>query len=55
MTARLFRLTQMHQRIDDRLRLNANGRNPIEFTRLVRMRHRVKGLIRRLLLQPALA
>ncbi len=54
MTARLFRLTEMHQRIDDRLRLHRSGGNPIEFTRLVRMKHRVKRLIRRISLQPAL-
>ncbi|HSG55926.1 MAG TPA: hypothetical protein VLA45_10745 [Paracoccaceae bacterium] len=57
MTARLFRLTQMHQRIDDRLRL-AGMRHSVEtgeFARLAALKSRVKALIRQIAPQPVLA
>jgi len=46
MSARLFRLTQMHQRIDDHLRSRAP--RPLELVRLVALKARVKRLIARL-------
>ena len=50
MTARLYRLTLMHQRIDERLRLAMKRRHadPLELTRLKKMKLRVKDLIHRL-------
>lgn len=57
MTARLFRLTQMHQRIDERLRLAATRRSAEawELARLAALRARVKALIRQVAPQPLLA
>ena len=57
MTARLFRLTQMHQRIDERLRL-AVERRSVEFgelARLATLKMRVKALIRQVAPLPVLA
>ena len=50
MTARVFRLTQIHQRIDERLRLALKRRAPdnFEITRLKKMKLRVKDLIHRI-------
>ena len=57
MTARLYRLIEMHQRIDDRLRLSVpqRGGSSLEQTRLFRMKARVKALIARVSLRPRLA
>lgn len=57
MTARLFRLTQMHQRIDDRLRAarHRRGAAATELTRLALLKARIKAHIHRVVLQPALA
>lgn len=57
MTARLFRLTQMHQRIDDRLRAARlqRGAGTVERTRLALLKARIKARIYQLVLQPALA
>jgi hypothetical protein len=57
MTARLFRLTQMHQRIDERLRLAAARRRveAWELARLATRKARVKALIRQLAPRPTLA
>ncbi|MCL6250109.1 DUF465 domain-containing protein [Altererythrobacter sp. KTW20L] len=57
MTARLFRLTQMHQRIDERLRLAAARRSveAWELARLAALRARVKALIRQNVPQSFLA
>ncbi|HET9397316.1 MAG TPA: hypothetical protein VFO45_00695 [Sphingomicrobium sp.] len=46
MHPRLYRLNELHQRIDDALR--RRRRDPIEFTRLMRMKLRVKQLMRQL-------
>ncbi len=50
MTARLYRLTEMHQRIDTALRAAMMRRDadPLELTRLKKMKLRVKDLIHRL-------
>lgn len=50
MSARLFTLTRLHQRIDERLRLAMKrpGADPLELTRLKKMKLRVKDLIHRL-------
>ena len=50
MSARLFTLTRMHQRIDERLRLAMKrpSVDPLELTRLKKMKLRVKDLIHRL-------
>ena len=50
MTARVFRLTQIHQRIDERLRLALKRRKPDDFeiARLKKMKLRVKDLILRI-------
>ncbi len=50
MKARLYRLTLMHQRIDERLRLAMKRRSvdPLELTRLKKMKLRVKDMIHRL-------
>ena len=55
MTARLYRLTDMHQRIDARLRLAMKARapDPLELSQLKKMKLRVKGLMRRLAPQTA--
>lgn len=57
MTARLFRLTQMHQRIDERMRLAAarRGAQAWELARLAALRARIKALIHRTVPQPILA
>ena len=50
MSARLFRLTQMHQRIDEALRTATKRRwvDPLELTRLKKMKLRVKDALRQL-------
>ena len=50
MSARLFRLTLMHQRIDETLRqaLKRPGADPLELTRLKKMKLRVKDALRQL-------
>ena len=50
MTARVFRLTQIHQRIDERLRLELRKRRPdwTELSRLKKMKLRVKDALFRL-------
>ena len=50
MTARTFRLTQIHQRIDERLRLETLRRSPdiLEITRLKRLKLRAKDALHRL-------
>ena len=57
MTARMFRLTQMHQRIDERLRLERRKRTPdlSEFARLQVLRSRAKRFLNRLAFRAALA
>ena len=51
MTARTFRLTHLHQKIDERLRLEMRKRAPdlLEITRLKRMKLRAKDALHRLL------
>ncbi|MBX7540494.1 DUF465 domain-containing protein [Qipengyuania sphaerica] len=51
MTARTFRLTQIHQKIDERLRLEQLKKSPdtLEISRLKRMKLRVKDALHRLL------
>ena len=55
MTARMFRLMLMHQRIDERLRLELRKRAPDlgEFARLQLLRSRAKRLLGRLALRAA--
>ena len=50
MTARVFRLTQIHQTIDERLRLEMRKRRPdwVEMSRLKKMKLRVKDALYRL-------
>ena len=50
MTARFFRLTQIHQRIDERLRLAMRKRTPdrVELTRLANMKQRAKSALNRM-------
>ena len=50
MSARLFTLTRLHQKIDERLRLARQRPAPdsLELTRLKKMKLRVKDLIQRL-------
>ena len=50
MTARVFRLTQIHQRIDERLRMELRKRHPdwIELSRLKKMKLRAKDALMRL-------
>ena len=50
MSARLFTLTRLHQRIDERLRLARQRPAPdsLELTRLKKMKLRVKDMIHRL-------
>jgi hypothetical protein len=58
MTARMFRLTQIHQRIDERLRLEMRKRQPDrgELSRLSRLKLRAKSALIRLAgRSPALA
>lgn len=49
MTARIFRLTEMHQQIDDQLRRELKRPLPdnLALTRLKRMKLRVKDLLHR--------
>jgi hypothetical protein len=53
MTARMFRLTQMHQRIDEHLRLERRKRapDPAVYERLQKLRSRAKRLLGRLALR----
>ena len=57
MTARMFRLTQIHQRIDERLRLEARKRRPdwMELSRLKKLKLRAKAALHRLSLIGATA
>lgn len=50
MTARLYRLTEMHQRIDAALRaaMKRRSADTLELTRLKKMKLRVKDLIHRM-------
>ena len=50
MTARMYRLTEIHQKIDERLRHELRKRrpDPRETGRLEQTRQRVKRLLRRL-------
>lgn len=50
MTARVFRLTQIHQTIDERLRLELRKRRPdwAELSRLKKMKLRVKDALHRI-------
>ncbi|MXO46698.1 DUF465 domain-containing protein [Erythrobacter vulgaris] len=50
MTARTFRLTQIHQRIDERLRMELRKMlpDPGEISRLKRLKLRVKEALHRL-------
>ncbi|MBX7457548.1 hypothetical protein K3152_04740 [Qipengyuania sp. 1NDH17] len=54
MKARTFTLTQIHQRIDERLRIELRKRVPdvVEISRLELMKLRVKHALRRLLARP---
>lgn len=54
MTARMYRLTEMHQRIDERLRQELRKRRPdwLEATRLKKLKLRVKDLMHRMKPQP---
>ena len=54
MKARTFTLTQIHQRIDERLRLEMRKRapDPQEISRLETMKLRAKLALRRLLARP---
>ena len=55
MTARTFRLTQLHQKIDERLRLEMKKRTPdfFEITRLKRMKLRAKDALHRVMRRKA--
>ncbi len=57
MKARFFRLTQIHQRIDERIRLELRKRRPDvqALSRLAHKEHRVKQALRRLLGAPQAA
>ncbi|WP_100261131.1 YdcH family protein [Qipengyuania seohaensis] len=50
MTARTYRLTQIHQRIDERLRLELRKRAPdgMEISRLKKMKLRAKDALYRM-------
>ena len=50
MTARFFRLTQIHQRIDERLRLALRKRTPdvVEVSRLAGLKARAKAALNRM-------
>ena len=54
MKARTFTLTQIHQRIDERLRLELRKRkpDPSEISRLETMKLRAKHALHRLLARP---
>ena len=49
MTARVYRLTEIHQRIDEALRLAAMRSDGRAARRLETMKLRVKGLLRRVM------
>ena len=55
MTARMFRLTQIHQHIDERIRFEMRRLRPNlhELSRLKRMKLRAKQALYRLILSPA--
>lgn len=55
MTARTFRLTQIHQRIDERLHMEMRKRSPdtLEISRLKKMKLRAKDALHRMLRRPA--
>lgn len=57
MTARLYRLNEMHQRIDDALRLARGSRtaDPLAATRLAAAKARIKALLFKVSLRSALA
>ena len=57
MTARSFRLTQIHQRIDERLRMELKKRapDPWEISRLKKMKLRAKDALHRILRRKASA
>ena len=50
MTARIFKLTQIHQRIDERIQFEARKLRPdwLELSRLKRMKLRAKDALHRL-------
>ncbi|EDL50482.1 hypothetical protein [Erythrobacter sp. SD-21] len=54
MKARTFRLTQIHQRIDERLRVELHKRMPdhFEISRLKTMKLRAKQALHRLVARP---
>ena len=54
MKARTYTLTQIHQRIDERLRFEMRKRapDPLEISRLELMKLRAKNALRRLLARP---
>lgn len=54
MSARLYRLTEIHQRIDDALRVEQRRRFPdsFEMVRLKKLKLRAKDLIARLTRRP---
>ena len=51
MTARMYKLIEIHQRIDERLRLEYARRTPnrFELKRLAGMKQRAKGLLAKLM------
>jgi uncharacterized protein YdcH (DUF465 family) len=55
MTARIYRLMEFHQRIDERLRHELRKRRPdwLEATRLRKMKLRVKDLLHRMRQTPS--
>ncbi len=57
MTSRMFRLTQIHQRIDDRLRLERRRSRPDRrnLARLLELKLRAKKALSRLYLTGAMA
>ena len=57
MTARLFRLPQIHQRIDELLRIETRKARPdrLEMSRLAMLRLRAKLALHRMAAKPALA
>ena len=57
MTARMFRLTQIHQRIDEHLRLEKRKRlpDPLVITRLTRLKLRARSLLNRITRVPQFA
>ncbi|WP_341712645.1 hypothetical protein [Erythrobacter sp.] len=57
MTARMFRLTQIHQRIDERLRLELRKLRPdrSELSRLANLKLRAKLALNRIALRPVTA